>query len=82
MRNFRLPGLSEGQSRVLREALDERMQEPPGLRERYPVPAPLKQSLTGQFWWLIFKELHDRPLATLLGIAASLTYPLVWWVRH
>ncbi len=82
MKNFRLPGLSDDQSRDLREALDERMRTPAGQRERYPVPASLKRSLTGQFWWLMFKELHDRPLATLLGITASLTYPLVWWVRH
>lgn len=82
MKSFRLPGLSEGQSRVLREALDDRMQKPAGQRERYPVPALLKRSLPGQFWWLMFKELHDRPLATLLGITASFTYPLVWWIRH
>ncbi|MDE2344816.1 MAG: hypothetical protein KGL63_15760 [Betaproteobacteria bacterium] len=76
-----LPGLTPGQRQQLFQALDERAALNGEDKARYPVPELLTRSLSGQAWWALMQELFDHPLKTLLGLAATLTYPL-WWFAH
>ncbi|MDE1942501.1 MAG: hypothetical protein KGI47_05090 [Betaproteobacteria bacterium] len=76
-----LPGLTPGQKQQLFQALGERAALNAEDKDRYPVPELLVRSLSGQAWWALMQELFDHPLKTLVGLAATLTYPL-WWIVH
>jgi hypothetical protein len=76
-----MPGLSPGQARQLLQALEERAALAGEDKARYPVPEPLARSFAGQVWWALMQELSDRPLTTVLGLLASATYPVWWFVQ-
>ncbi|MBU6504121.1 MAG: hypothetical protein KGL17_00530 [Betaproteobacteria bacterium] len=76
-----LPGLTPGQKQQLFQALEQRAELNGEERARYPVPELLAHSLVGMAWWALMQELYDHPLKTVLGLTATVTYPL-WWIAH
>ena len=85
MIRLRLPGLSKTQQEVLFQALLARAELETDQKFHFDIPPVLAASLSGQGWWALMLELHDRPLVTLLGLAGCITYPLVWlsrFMRH
>lgn len=76
-----LPGLNTLQKRQLFQALAERAVLADEERARYPMPEILAGSFAGLGWWVLMQELYDRPLKTIVGFLASMTYPL-WWLAH
>lgn len=55
-----------------------------GNRERadYRLPAELQRHWPAQWWWAFFTELQDRPLWSLAGLLATVSYPFLWALRH
>jgi hypothetical protein len=81
----RLPGLDATQRTQLFLALAQRSLLSEGPREAFPMPEALSGSWSGRAWWVFMVELHDRPLHTVLGLLAVLTYPgvlLFHWVHR
>ncbi len=74
----RLPGLSRQAQGRLWIALRRRWSLPKVQREAYLLPAPLARSRIGQGWWALLTEFQDRPVFTVLGLLATLTYPVLW----
>jgi hypothetical protein len=71
-------GLTEEQSNALAQGLSRRALVPRDVRGQYPMPAGLKGTWIGCWWWALASEWQDRPLLTLLGVLAVVSYPVVW----
>ena len=76
-------GLTEEQSSALMRGLNQRALMENENRGQCPMPTGLKGTWLGCWWWAIACEWQDRPLITLLGVLAVLSYPVVWFcLRH
>jgi hypothetical protein len=82
MRVRKLPGISEKHSTLLYRALGERSSLSEKERSGYSLPRELSGNWAAQWWWALFTEINDRPLWTLLGLLAALSYPLFWGLHH
>lgn len=74
----RLPGLSRQAQGRLWIALQRRWALPKVQRESYQLPAHMTRSRIEQGWWALLTEFQDRPVMTVLGLLATLTYPILW----
>lgn len=78
----KLPGISHMDSALFFRALQERALLSQIQRRRGKIPEGLMGQWPAQWWWAFFTELQDRPLWTLLGLLAAVSYPLFWGLHH